>query len=85
MIGFVLKRITRSRSLFAILFFGVLISSSMFSTITLGTNELFLGMIDKALEEFCEEGDLSELMAGLMEELQTSPFFKALQRGAETK
>ena len=41
--------------------------------------------IDKALEEFCEEGDLSELMAGLMEELQTSPFFKALQRGAETK
>lgn len=40
-----------------------------------------LNEIDVALEEFIEDGDLGALIEGLMEELQASPFFKALQRG----
>ena len=51
MIGYALKRISRSKLLFLMLFGGVFISSATFATITLGTNALFLGMVDSALED----------------------------------
>ncbi|MFW9986722.1 MAG: FtsX-like permease family protein [Candidatus Odinarchaeota archaeon] len=51
MIGYAFKRIIRSKLLFVILFGGVFISSTTFATITLGTNALFLGMVDNAFAE----------------------------------
>jgi hypothetical protein len=52
MIGYAFKRIMRSKQLFIVLLAGVLISSTTFATITLGTNALFMGMVDQSLEEY---------------------------------
>ena len=52
MIGYAFKRIMRSKQLFIVLLAGVLISSTTFATISLGTNALFMGMVDQSLEEY---------------------------------
>lgn len=62
MIGYAFKRIMRSKQLFIVLLAGVLISSTTFATITLGTNALFMGMVDQSLEEYPVDIEASQFL-----------------------
>jgi ABC-type lipoprotein release transport system permease subunit len=62
MIGYAFKRIMRSKQLFIVLLAGVLISSTTFATITLGTNALFMGMVDQSLEEYPVDIEVSSFL-----------------------
>ncbi|MFX0169563.1 MAG: FtsX-like permease family protein [Candidatus Hodarchaeota archaeon] len=52
MLNYAIKRVSRSKTLFIILFSGVFISTATFSTIMFGTNALLLSMVDKAYEGY---------------------------------
>ena len=62
MIGYAFKRIMRSKQLFIVLLAGVLISSTTFATISLGTNALFMGMVDQSFEEYPVDIEASQFL-----------------------